>query len=272
MKAGKGTNHRRAGIPAALLALLILLSALVPACAEGPEKPKADVDLMLAEAAVRDQTLTDPEGKPIAPHKAPDLEGRGMPAGGKDEPDYTGVVGYAALQTDWEVTRFSTFNRTPWRLPVYRPDGDKWATAGSITHKTPVLVISQKIAEGKGHKYYGYLQVVRLDTDEVVWLDVAQFVTVPYWTLELKEAIRYGYCIAVYKNNSRYEPTDRKKHRGALPEGIRVLVSDWTTARYRSWDKENNPILGIVFRNNRETESYFRTFLFFNPDDLLMIY
>jgi hypothetical protein len=216
--------------------------------------------------------LKDAGGNPLVPRKEPETTGRGLASKNEPEPDYRGVVGYMSLQTDWEVTRFSTFNQTPWRLPVYEEDGDGWKQCGMISHKTPVLVIDQKIAVGKAYNYYGYLKVVRLDTDEVVWINVTQFVTVPYWTLELREAIQYGYVIAVYRNQSKSEPTDRKKHRGPLPEGVRVLVGDNVTARYRSWDREHNPILGIVFRSNTETDSCYRTFLFFNPDDLIMIY
>ena len=41
---------------------------------------------------------------------------------------------------------------------------------------------------------------------------------------------------------------------------------------FNKYDKERNPLLGIVFRSKVEGESFYRTFLFFNPDDLTMIY
>jgi hypothetical protein len=108
---------------------------------------------------------------------------------------------------------------------------------------------------------------------EETWIDVTQFVTVPYWTLELKEAAKYGFCVAVYRSRSRYEPMDRKKHRGPLPEATRVLLCDKTKfPRYNSPDKENHPLLGIVFRSQKESESYFRVFLFFNTEDLTLVY
>ena len=272
MRAGDQSGHRKPFRRAALLlALVLLLSACLPAGAE-EGGARTDIEMMLAQMAVSAMDLKDADGNPLVPRKEPETTGRGLASKNEPEPDYRGVVGYMSLQTDWEVTRFSTFNQTPWRLPVYEEDGDGWKQCGMISHKTPVLVIDQKIAVGKAYNYYGYLKVVRLDTDEVVWINVTQFVTVPYWTLELREAIQYGYVIAVYRNQSKSEPTDRKKHRGPLPEGVRVLVGDNVTARYRSWDREHNPILGIVFRSNTETDSCYRTFLFFNPDDLIMIY
>ena len=142
----------------------------------------------------------------------------------------------------------------------------------TIKHKTPVLVVEQRIREQKGHKFAGYLKVVRLDTHHMIWVDVKQFVTVPYWTMDLEKAVQYGYVIAVYRNNSRYEPMDNKKHRGTLPDGLRVLMCDTKTARYFSKEPAHNPLLGIVFRSKEEKDAYYRTFLFFNRDDLSMVY
>ena len=116
------------------------------------------------------------------------------------------------------------------------------------------------------------LQVVRLDSRELAWIDVRQFVTVPYWTLELPEAVRYGFCIAVYNEQSRHQALDRKGHRGPLPDGTRVLMCDRRTSRYLTPDREKNPLLGITFRNRDKKESYFRTFLFFDPADLTPVY
>ena len=90
---------------------------------------------------------------------------------------------------------------------------------------------------------------------------------------ELKEAVRNGFCIAVYRSKSRYEPMDRKKHRGPLPDGTWVLMCDKAKfPRLNSPDRENNPLLGIIFRSNTGTESYYRFFLFFNEEDLTLVY
>ena len=42
--------------------------------------------------------------------------------------------------------------------------------------------------------------------------------------------------------------------------------------KYTSPDTENNPLMGIVFRNKSGNEAQFRTFLFFDPGDLSLVY
>ena len=269
---GTGKMTRRA---AALLLALALAAGLFPAVlAEQPAAPAAmDVDLIMAKNAIAGFGIQGADGKTMEPRRAPDMRGRGLPDETGVEPDYRGVVGYASLQGDWEVSRFNTFTQTPWQLPVYEEKGGEFTAANdSIKHKTPVLVIDQQIREAKGHKFIGYLKVVRLDIHHIVWIDVTQFVTVPYWTYELKEAMKYGYCIAVYRNKSRYEPMDRKKHRGTLPDGLRVLMCYTASARYFSPNRETNPLLGIVFKGKEKKDAYTRTFLFFNQEDLTLIY
>ena len=267
MRSTIGTDVRRAAALALLATLLVSVCLPVPVKAD-----QADVDLMLANSAVSMLNLTDAEGNSIQPRKTPEVLGRGNPDVAGVEPDYRGTVGYVALQTGWEVSRFNTFTETPWMLPVYRQEGAKWKVVGAVAHKTPVLVTDQQIKEERGHKFSGHLQVIRLDTFEQAWIDVIHFVTAPYWTLSLSEAVTYGYCIAVYSNNSGVMPTDRKGNRGNLQEGTRVLMCEKRTARYISPDKQNNPLPGIIFRSGEKQDSYYRTFLFFNANDLTLTY
>ena len=268
MSTGNRKVHLRAG--ALALALALLLSVCLPVQA-APGKELSDVTLMLAQNAVDSFRLTDAQGQPLKPRLAPELKGRGSPDETGVMPDYIGVVGYAALQNDWKVSKFNTFTTTPWILPVYREDGAELAN-DMIRHKTPVLVVDQFLRAGKGGKFTGLLDVIRLDSMKAVRINVANFVTVPYWTLDLPEAMMYGYCIAVYRDKSRHEPIDRKGHRGTLAEGTRVLMCFSNPPKYFSPDKKNNPLLGIVFRSRIENESHYRTFLFFNQDDLSLIY
>lgn len=267
MRSTIGTDVRRAAALALLATLLVSVCLPVPVKAD-----QADVDLMLANSAVSMLNLTDAEGNSIQPRKTPEVLGRGNPDVAGVEPDYRGTVGYVALQTGWEVSRFNTFTETPWMLPLYGQEGTKWKVVGAVAHKTPVLVTDQQIKEERGHKFSGHLQVIRLDTFEQAWIDVIHFVTAPYWTLSLSEAVTYGYCIAVYSNNSGVMPTDRKGNRGNLQEGTRVLMCEKRTARYISPDKQNNPLPGIIFRSGEEQDSYYRTFLFFNANDLTLTY
>ena len=106
----------------------------------------------------------------------------------------------------------------------------------------------------------------------MIWVDVKQFVTVPYWTLGLGESVQSGYSIAVYRDRSRYEPMDKNGHRDTVPDGTRILLCFSNPPKFLSPDKEHNPVLGIVFRSKKQSESHFRTFLFFNADDLDLIY
>lgn len=273
MKTGTRPDCFKAG--PLLLALALLLSFCLPAGAEqGPDTDLSDITLVLAQDAVQTLNLKTPEGEVLRPRKAPEMKGRGFPDETGVEPDYRGVVGYMSLQVGWEVSRFNTFTDTPWYLPVFERSGDEFtAVEGkAIAHKTPVLVTDQVVREGIGHKFAGHLNVVRLDTMEQTWVDVTQFTTVDYWTLEISEAVKYGYCIAAYREKTRNEPIDRKAHRGALPQGWRVLMCYSSPPRYFSPDNRNNPLLGIVFRSRKESESYIRSFLFFNPEDLVLIY
>lgn len=272
MKTGKWPARQRFGTLVLVLALAVCLAGQAAEAVPAGEPPDL-ITQMLAQDAVRQYDLRDAEGASLVPRGAPEMRGRGYPDTTGVEPDYRGVIGYVALQSGQEVSRFRTFEETPWQLPVYEPDGDSWKTAGEIQHKTPVLVTDQKIREGRGYRYTGHLQVIRLDTGTPAWIDVTQFVTVPYWTLDLEEAVNYGFCVAVYEDNSGYEAVDRKNYRGTVKEGTRVLMCDPALSlRYFSPDQENNPLLGIIFRSGEEEGSYFRTALFFNPEDLTLIY
>ena len=269
METGKQPGRIRAG--ALLLALLLAVSVCLSAQAGEEEE---DITIVLARNAVDSFGLTDAEGKPLVPRQAPDMPGRGNPETPGEEPDYRGVIGYASLQVSWDVSKFNTFTTTPWILPVYERDGDTWKEMPDemIRHKTPVLVVDQVLQEQLGHKFRGYLDVIRLDTMQRTWISVTQFITVPYWTLDIPEAVRYGYCIAIYREKSRYEPMNRKAHRGTLPDGTRVLLCYSSPPRYFSPSKATNPLLGIVFRSREESQAHYRTFLFFNLDDLTLIY
>ena len=261
----------------ALLAASLLICAGAGAeTAEGPDMNLVNPDMILAQDTVDYLHLTTPEGDRIVVRTDPSVPGRGEADQQGNEPDYSGLLGFAALPEDPEIGNSPAFCTPSWEIPVYRRSGNRntMVKSGTLSHKTPVLVIRQKLREAGNGGYSGWLQVVRLDTRQVAWIDVAHFVTVPYWTLELKDAARYGFSIAVYRSRSRYEPMDRKKHHGPLPDGTWVLMCDKAVfPRHNSPDKENRPLLGIIFRNPKsEKESYLRFFLFFNTDDLTLVY
>lgn len=252
---------------ALLLALFLAMPAL--SAAESPSG-LPDTDLLLAGNAIRSFGVTGPDGGELVPRREPDMAGRGVPDHGLDEPDYVGVVGFATLPPSEKVSTFSGFSKTPWGTAAYEREGDKWAASGSVQHKTPVVVVDQVLRPGPDQRYRGYLQVIRLDYNEMLWLKVTQFVPMPYWTLPVTEAVKGGLCIAVYRNASRYDPKDGKARSGALPDGTHVLLCERGNSRYNTPDEEHNPLLGIVFPNGEKSET--GTFLFFNPSDLTIVY
>ena len=269
MRTGKRIRLTRAA--ALILALSLLLSVCLSAQAAGDV---TDVNLLLAQNAVDALDLKGADGEKIRPRLAPEKTGRGEPDTAGEEPDYRGVVGYASLQADWDVSRFSSFTSTPWIVPLYEKTADGWRERAddAVRHKSPVLVLDQELREEKGHKFRGCLDVIRLDTMDRAWISVTNFVTVPYWTLGLGESVQYGYSIAVYRDRSRYEPMDKNGHRGTVLDGTRVLMCDKRTSRYFSPDPEHNPLLGVVFRSGEAGDAVYRTFLFFSAEDLIPIY
>ena len=263
-KTGK-SGPRKARIPALLLALLLF--AFSPAGALGA-RLRADADLIIAQNAVIALRLTDENGEFLSPYKAPETPGRGKAGEDGAETDYRGVVGYMAMDNGPELVNFTTFGHTPWQLPVYSREGEDWTVTDAITHKTPVLVVDQALEDAGDGTWRGYLQVVRLDRQALVWVDVAEFVTLPYWTLPLSEAVAYGCCMAHYQNRSRCEPLNPKGYRGPLPDGVRVLVCSAEAVNGVSPEPGGNPMLALLFVDGEETGRL----LFFHPDDLTLVY
>lgn len=248
--------------------LLLALLFLCPAFSARGEAAGTDMDLLLARNALLALGIRGADGEEILPRRAEEMAGRGLPEQGNAEPDYVGVLGYAALPVSEKIGTFSAFGSIPWQLPFHEKDGEEWRIAGTMPHKTPVLVVAQALQPARDQRWRGYLQVIRLDRSEAVWMNVNQFVTVPYWTFAPEEAVRYGNCIAVYRNLSRFEPVDLEAHRGAMPDGLRVLMCDRRDSRYNSPDHLFNPLMGVVFFGGEETGH----FLFFNPLDLTIVY
>ena len=252
-------------------ALLLALFLALPALSFAEDLAVLpDTELLLAGNAIRSFGVTGADGGELVPRRAPEMAGRGVPDHGLDEPDYVGVVGFATLPPSEKVSTFSGFNKTPWGTTAYERDGDKWTASGSIQHKTPVVVVDQVLRPGPDQRYRGYLQVIRLDYNEMLWLKVTQFVTMPYWTYPVTDAVRYGLCVAVYRNASRYEPKDGKARSGPLPDGTHVLLCERGNSHYFTPDEEHNPLLGLVFPEGEASEN--GTFLFFNPKDLMIVY
>ena len=201
--------------------------------------------------------------------KAAWKEGRGITSS-KSEPDYIGVLGYAAVHKNENIDDRGAFLETPWQVPVYQPDKQFWAEAGTISHKTQVVVIGQKLEKKTSKQYQGYLQIIRMDTEETCWLKVENFVTEPYWEMNLSRATEDGYCLATFNQISNYYPVTHGNRKAELKDGTTVLLPLKSTVISSSPDRTNNSICGIfcMQKNNRyQTET-----VWFNEADLTLSY
>ncbi len=212
-------------------------------------------------------------GKAMIVHKSWS-EARERLREGKTEPDYIGLLGYAAAYEGQKLEKNASFGNTPWSVPVYRKDKQFWEEAGTIGHKTMVVVIGQEIEKGKqsygSTRYTGYLHVIRTDTGEDCWLDIYNFVSTPYWEESLAGAREIGYCIATFRQMSDYYPVTSGKTKTVLDDGIKVLLPVKSKIFETSPDKTNNPIAGIVFKEWRN--GFGGVTVFFNEEDLTLVY
>ena len=199
---------------------------------------------------------------------------RGTVGTSKTEPGYVAALGYAAVYEDEKLEYDSSFGTTPWKIPIYEKDKQFWKETGTIDHKTEVVVIGQELEMPK--KTYstsrctGYLRVIRMDTGESCWLDVANFVTDPYWDKSLTSAQEKGYCIAVFNQISDYYPVTKGNSKAELDDGLLVLLPMKSKIFATSPDKTNNPVAGIVFKQWQK--SFGGVTVWFNEKDLTLSY
>ena len=176
---------------------------------------------------------------------------RGRTGRSKEQPDYTGALGYAAVSADQRLEKDAAFADTPWQVPVYEKDKQFWNENGTLPHKTEVAVLAQELTPPRSRtssaRYTGYLQVLRLDTGEACWLDISNFVVSPYWEESLTAAQEKGYCIAVFFQRSDWYPVQSGGAKAELADGTPVLLPVKEKMFASSPDKKNNPVGGIVF-------------------------
>ena len=275
MLTGRADRKRaRKKLLCALLAALLL--TCIGACAETAEGPDLDLinpDLILAQDTVDYLELTAPEGGRLTVRSDPSVPGRGEADPEGNEPDYSGVLGFAALPNDPEIGSSSIFCTPSWQVPVYRrsKDGKTMVKGGSLAHKTPVLVIRQKLKEdGKGG-YTGWLQIVRLDTREICYIKASCFATLPYWQLPIAEIPTFGYCLAIYRESPGTAPRDATGQSRTFRDGEKVLIPCSGAFPMQSPDPKNLTVQGIVFTGN-ESGSAAPEILYFRETDLTVLY
>ena len=275
MLTGRADRKRaRKKLLCALLAALLLTG--IGACAETAEGPDLDLinpDLILAQDTVDYLELTAPEGGRLTVRSDPSVPGRGEADPEGNEPDYSGVLGFAALPNDPEIGSSSIFCTPSWQVPVYRrsKDGKTMVKGGSLAHKTPVLVIRQKLRENGNGGYTGWLQIVRLDTREICYLKASCLATLPYWELPVTEALCFGYCIAIYRESPGAAPRDGTGKNFTLRDGTRVLIPYSGAFPMQSPDPKNLAVQGIVFTES-ESGTAAQEILYFREADLTVLY
>lgn len=210
----------------------------------------------------------------VEAHFASYKNGRGKADTRGKEPDYIGVIGYAAVYENQRLDKSADFTKTPWKIPVYQKDKQFWQENGTIDHKTMIVVLEQQLEKlsnsSYNTRYKGYLHIIRLDTNESCYIDVTNFVTSEYWTTDLSSAIEQGYCIATFKQVSDFYPITHGGDKAELDDGMKVLLPAAGTHYYSSPDKANNPIPGIVFKDWKY--GFGGVFVFFNLADLSPCY
>ena len=112
----------------------------------------------------------------------------------------------------------------------------------------------------------------RTDNGEKVVINVANFITKPYWTYsDLTEAAKIGHYIAKYHQVSNYYPVGRNNDKVELEDGMNVLVVGVNHLSSRSNpDNKIYTIEAIVFKEWQY--GYSGVDIYFNPEDLTMVY
>lgn len=265
--ADQGKGHIRA---------LCILSALLFLCmwtgmAAAEESPKAmdPPEVILAKDAASKMDLRSPDGGKLQVRSNPEIAGRGQADPEGNEPDYIGMIGFAALSNDPEISHFSAFDKAYWMIPEFIIKDGKAVQTGNIPHKTPLVVTGQRLKADENDGFNGLLQVVRLDISKECVIDVSCFVTLPYWTLPISKIPAYGWCIAVYRETPGEGPRDEDGNACTIRDGTRVLIPYEAGYSPDQPVNPNLPVCGIVFRENGEGSIHPQTICFREADLVL---
>ena len=283
-----GTTLRKiaAGIRrgAASVLLLAVLGGMAPVCAETGGKT-SDIDNYtgqtqetLAAAALEKQKGNDEDLKDITIRQNGLIYGRGVsdePSGA--EPDYTGLVGYAAVANNGEADPETGGTDFPWTVPAYLLYSKRWYYTRPMQHKTGVLVIRQMLKETESGLYTGRLKIIRMDTGEICWMDVENFITVPYWFYPVRRAVKYGNTVGAYRQKGSRVPTDGNGKPAEVADDTNVLIPGYGVWGIRP-PEGSGMIAGVIFeeqvteKDGQEIRETVSRILLFPEEDLTMIY
>ncbi len=204
-----------------------------------------------------------------------ELNGRGRSDVGRNEPQYVGIIGYAAISKyyghDWILADKKKPYDVPWRIKTYQKDKQFWnETEDTLEHKTEIIVKEQMLSH-EGYSYYsGYLLVQRRNDKKEFFINVKNFITKPYWTYsDVLSALRVGPLIAVFHQRSDYYPVNKSNKKVDVPDGTLVFIYDETQSYGRDGpDYKTNQACGRFWREDEQKQEW----AFFNKDDLQIQY
>lgn len=199
------------------------------------------------------------------------LKGRGRADIGRSEPEYVGLIGYVATEDGYSIDNVP-IEEWVWEIPTYTQDKQFWVESGKIEHKTEVLVLEQYLEHKRYGYYSGMLLVERQDTKEQIYINVADFVTHPYWAMDdIYEAAKYGELIAEFNQQSDYYPVTKGGHKAEIEDGSIVLITGLTgTYPNLTPDYHTNQLEATVLSGWKEGSKVSTVFI--NVDDLKIIY
>ena len=249
-----------------------------PTAVSSAEQEKETIPSATETAVVTESTeetvpsTTIPETQPVAIGvRDESLEGHGLSDSGRSEPQYVGIIGYAI---NWREHSYDNeeYLSGNWTVPIYEKDKQFYNEAGTIAHKTEVLVLSQELEHEGWGRYSGYLTVEDTTTKEQYIIAVYSFITKPYWTYDdLLEAVSVGHFVAEFNQVSDYYPVNKSNEKVELEDGTIVhVIGKIGTYGKNGPDNETNQIEAIVFKEWKY--GYGGVSVFFNVDDLTLVY
>ncbi len=202
-------------------------------------------------------------------YDATDLKGRGV-RDHAGEPNYVGAYGYAVVYTEADLENTPGYTDTPWTIPIYVRNDDAYTLDSFIAHKTRIGIISQELTKQNGREYRGFLEFENLENGQIRYINVKNFVTVPYWDLDITNAVAKGYVIAEFRQSSQYAPVDKNGKKVIVQKDSKVLLPARGTYYVSTMNRVDYQIVGVVFEkeNNKTVPQY----VFFNKNDLKMVY
>ena len=264
-------RERSPGVLWGILLSAILILAGTAGNAERTVLLPDDPDMILARNTVETLDIRNSDQQLMEVRSDPSVEGRGKAGPEGRKPYYVGMLGYAVLPQDPAFAQSGDSDSAYWVVPLYRTKQGSLFKQGSIPHKTPVLVIAQRLSADWRGGYRGYLLVIRLDLGEQCLMNVSCFESFPYWTLPMLEIPEYGYSMAVYRETPGEGPHDGEGMGCSLHDGTRVLIPYKGAVEDLNPDPDRLAVQGIVFEEDGEGEKKPHV-LYFREDDLIPTY